>query len=151
MSSSVKSSKPTRQNHYKYFNQSISIWLGPRSGSDLWLSTIYNCKWPAAWQKLSRKNFFFRKFEHNIWGQLILTSWSHCIDTLHWPSKDIWKICILYISRCILFYQTETEITREWVMGGASWPEWPLALETLASKTEIKTICPTNLNFNLTY
>ena len=27
-------------------------------------------------------------------------------------------------------------------MGGASWPEWPLALEALASKTEIITTCP---------
>ena len=27
-------------------------------------------------------------------------------------------------------------------MGGASWPEWPLVLEALASKTEIITTCP---------
>ena len=41
------------------------------------------------WAPVGAKKFVQRKFGHNIWGQLVLTYWSYCIDTLQWTSEAI--------------------------------------------------------------
>ena len=83
---------------------------------------------------LQRELTVFVKVPHSSCVESLTLALSHATDQgsilliLMWHSGDYSQSVAV---------RGVVSVKREWVMGGASWPEWPLALGASASKTEI--------------
>ena len=77
------------------------------------------------------------------WGQFLWKHlWHNGYSLWHCGSFSGFNPAHLDVTHWGLFWKCCCYRGVSWVMGGALWPEGHLALEALASKTEIRTTCP---------